>query len=515
MPLIFLFLKHAGKNLEAVFTSPFVRYGIATGLIVYVGFGAAFLRLDSTTADYWQHVSAIRDFATSLTAPGPLDMVGEKYVHLYTPYHFLWGALGRVTGLSMFNIAVLASVVNIGLLIFGCRQVAHYLIGDRRYESLVLMTFLFFWGEPTWFSGVYSFNQLPVQAVYPSWFVFAVSLIVISVVFEESHRSYRIYVAIALLIGLLFLIHPPTTSFLLLALLIKATVFRRLFNGETIVFGFMVLASLAAAALWPYYFYPDLVLRARQGAGFHGGARHLYENTLGRLGLALLGLLSILWLGANRRINFLVFGLATTAVVYSLNYVVPLSAILGRYLIYSAFFLHLLLVYGLKNIEVRFLRPTIWLGFAIVLGLSAFQQAKLSVLRFTSPYYDIVAGVALGSHSIRQAYADWAAMAPLVRRNAVAMVEPKDSFLAITFADLTVVLITHLVPPIDDYDIRAAAIREFFDPLTSSERRDNILRTYDVSYVIVDKKKHSLDVILELNVDTLYDGERYVLLRVW
>ena len=44
--------------------------------------GRPFLKLDSTTADYWVHVSAIRDFATSLTAPGPLYMVGEKNVSL-------------------------------------------------------------------------------------------------------------------------------------------------------------------------------------------------------------------------------------------------------------------------------------------------------------------------------------------------------------------------------------------------------------------------------------------------
>lgn len=52
MSLILTFLHRTGKNLETLFTSPLFRYGTAIGLIVYVGLGAAFLKLDSTTSDY-------------------------------------------------------------------------------------------------------------------------------------------------------------------------------------------------------------------------------------------------------------------------------------------------------------------------------------------------------------------------------------------------------------------------------------------------------------------------------
>jgi hypothetical protein len=162
---------------------PLTRAVTLAVLVAVVGIGIVYIRFDSGGYDYWQHLAAFRFISQNVVDPPPLFFSEPYEVHLYTPYHVFWGSVMAATGFGIWMIAALAAGGNLLLFFVGCRQVARFLVGDSRLNMAVCAALLFFWGRSIWWSGVYSFEQVALQAVYPSFFALSASMVIIAYYF--------------------------------------------------------------------------------------------------------------------------------------------------------------------------------------------------------------------------------------------------------------------------------------------------------------------------------------------
>lgn len=474
------------RRLEGVVLGRAFRLLGAAAVLAFVVSGLAFLRLTIDTADYWQHMAAIRTLAGGLLDPGPMLISAPYESHLYTPYHLFWGACMAAFGLTVWQVTALAGTANLVLLGLGCRALAARLLGEPRADVLLGLVLLVFWGNPAWWSGVYHLGWIVLQVVYPSSLAFALSLLAIAWFLEPGRRAPAWRAGFALLAGTVFLVHPITASFLLIFLTIKAAFWSHVSWRERLGSLAWVGAGPLAALAWPYFSVPALLGAGLTTTKFFGGLDAFYEAPAVQLGPALAGLAGLALVRRSRLQRLLAAALAVFALLYGLNYLAGLSHILSRHLIFIAFALQVMAVSTV--LALRGSRAGAAALAAVLVAGAAFGalHATSAARSVHGLGRDLLDGRPPGTSAARHQYRELGALAAAVAEpDAVLMAPPDWAYRAAALSGLRVVAVPWKLPTMPDFEARLADAERFYRPETPAAARREILARRGAGYVLL------------------------------
>jgi hypothetical protein len=342
---------------------------VALGLLAFNLVGSFLLR-GTTGVDYWEHVAAIRAFSDNLWDPPNPYLASASPSHLFTPYHWFWGAVSSASGVHPVLLVPVMGTLNLALFLVGADAMARNVIGDRRWSLLVTLSFLFLWWNPWDWSGFYDFGLLPLTSGYPYWFALGLSLLLIA---HYPFTDYRWRLASIPVVGLVFLVHPITGAFLVLSLALKVGVSGEGSAGRRVGLAALPLAGIGLALVWPYF--PVLTAIGAEGrfqaTGFSGHYRIFYEDALVRLLPALVGVLYLAHRAWLKRLDLVSSGIVLFFLIYLGNYWTIRSGPVARLVAFVALFLQLGVVMLVKVASDRGRwRPLVLGVVVLVLGVA-------------------------------------------------------------------------------------------------------------------------------------------------
>ncbi len=318
-------------------------------------------------AEYWGYLAVLQQWLQNPAALSNPLVRDAALSAQFVPLFWLLAGVGRLLGMDAMQLMTAAGLINFVLLATGLKL----FLGDYFRHSwaafLGLLVLFCGWGLTGSGPGVYQLRNFLQIAADPSTFAFALSLIAFWVTMRllRSDATMVLWaLALLLLVALVFVSHPLSGLFCVLACgLLAVTEFATSLWGRLAVF-VAAVAGLAAAELWPFFsvwkltlgLYPDglqswsadavLAAAPEQHAARHWAAI-LYDPSalLAVLGVSLLGLLAILRLLQRGEQPFIVYGAALMLLPYAFNLVVDVP-LAHRFLLNAVFFLQLALVWG-------------------------------------------------------------------------------------------------------------------------------------------------------------------------
>jgi alpha-1,6-mannosyltransferase len=383
----------------------------------------------------------------------------------------------------------------------------------RRFEPgrpllpvLAVPSILFLWGTeaPLW-SGFLDLPALEAVAPYPSTLAAALLFVALRLHLDFVERgSRRCLAGVAILFGLVLLIHPTTCIELacgLWALWLARTPARgRALLRDGAWLALALVASTALALFWPYYPLRDLLL-GREGAEFHLASRGLYEDILIRewplLVWCVPALLVRWW--RDRRDGLVLWTLALLAVYLW-------GAASGRYGVGRVLsFLGVVPQLALASLLAQLIEPRMtvvraWVCSVVyAAGITLAVLGTESVLNWKRPPYDL------------------AFITRYVGPDDVVLAHWHTSLIAPAFAG-KVVGSPHPLYWIPDHEARRKDQDRFFAPTTPAAERREIMARCHPRFLLIDRVRlrasPDLQKFLVGLCERTEENARYALFRV-
>ena len=475
-----------GTAFDRLISSRMLRTAGFLAFLAFAVVGTATVNLWGGGFDYWQHLSAVRALSSSLLHPPPLYFSEPYEIHLYTPYHVFWAIVLRVFGPSIWDVAILMTALNAGLLALGAGLLARHLFKAPGLDFAMLATLVVFWGRPIEWSGIYSLGELSFNGMYPSFFALAASLIVGAVWLERGYRSLLTWAGLTVALAVIVATHAITASFLLMFLFFKTLVLRPSTRRELLSGGLSVLAGCALGLLWPYYSLIALTEETSSGSDSFGYFMAFYEQLPGSLGIEMLGLLALPLARPGRTRFFLTILLLVCVGIFAGNYVLHLSHVLSRYLIFSTLVLHLSVVAAVSAARGRWLGGIVLPAFVLLAFWGGKRQVEIAASTHFGLAKDITAGVALGTHSAEYQFGELERLDDLDGDGGQVMMAPLEwAYLVTALSGFQVVGVMNKAPTMADYEGRLRDVASFYDPETPAPARQEIIDRREVDFVLV------------------------------
>ena len=463
------------------------------GLLVLYNSAGHLLLWNIGGGDYWEHLATFHAFARNPLQPDNPYVARAEPTHLFTPYHLFWGVVARLLGLHPMNVLPLAGAANTLVFLAACRILARRVLGDPRWALSLTLTLLTFWWQPWTWSGFYHLGFLPIASIYPFWFALPLAWITIASCLVEPAvanrwrgRALLRSTIVALAVALVFLTHPLSGIFLVVALFALGIGIPGLALAPRLALLLAPPLGIGLALLWPFFPVLETVRTSGQfhARGFAGDFRVFYDRPFLRLLPAWIGLPIVLRALARGRWDPIALGFLLFLALYGLNYVTLASSTLARSIVFVAFFLHLAVVKGLHrdpSLPRARLHEVLFLAFLLLFGaLEGYASAK----RF-GPFHDWKAGTPLGQHSNRRVLTELIALDRFVTPADVVMAPLAESWLLPGALGCKVVGVMHSNPFLADYAERIADTERFFAAETQPAERETLIATYGVRFVLV------------------------------
>jgi hypothetical protein len=219
--------------------------------------------------DAYHHLAGVRELAKGEFPPAHNLVAGRLPQGHYGPYLVLLGAVARWTGATPLAVLYAAGVVNLLLFVFAFRAVARRVVGEEAAPWSVLAPLLLWgpWPGFPWASWAWPGTTSLADShnfFYPHQAGLVLLLAVLALIVPRGGEARagtglsraRRLVLILVLSALLVASHPLTGLAFASALLALATaesVTRAARPARLALLLGLPLAALAVAALWPYY----------------------------------------------------------------------------------------------------------------------------------------------------------------------------------------------------------------------------------------------------------------------
>jgi hypothetical protein len=448
---------------------------VAMGILAFNFLGSFALR-NTLGKDFWEHIGAMRAFSDGLWGPPNPYLASSSPTHLFTPYHWLWGAVSAALQVHPLILVPLIGTLNIALFLVAVDAVAGRILGDRRWSLLVTLSFLLLWWNPWDWSGFYDIGLLPLTSSYPYWFALSISLLLIA---HYPFTDYRWRLAAIPVVGLVFLVHPITALFLVLSLALKVSLSGEGSIGRKVGLAALPLTGFGLALLWPYF--PVLEAIGAQGrfqqTGFSGDYRIFYEGAFIKLLPALPGAFYLARAAWLRRPDFVSAGMVLFFGIYLLNLWVLRSGPIARLVVFVALFLQLGVVMLMKMADgrERWRRPAFGLLLVVLLiaGVGEVWDARRWVR--LEPWTH--GTTALDDYSRYRPYGEF------LDGDDVVLSDPATSWVLAPIVGTKVVAVLHANPFFHDHYRRLRDVEGFL-----RSDRDQMLRIverYGVTHILV------------------------------
>lgn len=481
--------------------------------------------------DIWEHAATIKEWMTDLWNPGNPHLSTNDGSARYAPYFFVLTLLGKLFQLTALEALGIGGILNAAILLFGIYLFTKAYFNSDWAPVISLIVFLGGWGMGWIWASNYQLRSLFYVISYPATFSFALSLVAFWLVLKllrESHPNWISFIAFALSISTLLVVHPPTGSFALASsasLIIFEPHVKWLQRAKVIC---VLFVGSVAVELWPYFSTWGLILHSSHSAwdmnpiinGSSSWTKLTFNDDLlnllrtdhpllpveksfyspifiaGTIGPALLGLPILLYSFIRGQHKW--FVLAGFIMMLAGYLSEPLfNAPLGhRFLYFMVFYLHLaiigFLVHGLGlPIKDRATHPScLTVSCLAVMVVSFIGNIGLAVIMFAGyhpqlsnnpPYrleklqrYSKLQPVMLDSSRIGQLLSD----------DAVVIGLPWEIWPIPTFSG-KVTAINHPNPFVLDGAARYAESTLFFYPNVAKETRQMILTKYGVTHILL------------------------------
>ena len=231
---------------------------IGLALVVYVAICTP-QRNNELLSDAWEHHRAILTLTRHLWNPGNPTYSSDLPSVRYSPCTVFWALVCRLTHLSPYNAQSIAAVINTALLVLGVRALLGA-FGEAPAAAAVLVVMVtLFGGAPQW-ANSYALADLPWLQVNPSASSFALVLFCWAIFRRITVGSGTIWRwgAIVLLMTIAMLDHGMTGAFgmvglSVIAMLAPAGLRLRMLAGMAGV----VACVFALCLAWPWFSFWD------------------------------------------------------------------------------------------------------------------------------------------------------------------------------------------------------------------------------------------------------------------
>lgn len=447
--------------------------------------------------DYWEHTASIKEMSRNLLEPqNPLLQLGGSTTLRYTPYIFLLALLKKITGIDIFSLIAIISILNFFLLTIGIYLFCREYFSDKEQPLYTLITLLFLWGGSFNFSSEYNLRFLSYTLFYPSEVTFSLSFIglfyILRFVRYDKLSDYWKYLFLTIFI---VLSHPLTGSFFLLgAFLLTITEGKRRLRNTGFYFLSLLIISLLLI-LWPYYPFLKAVFNTISTPWAEETRTYLYTTkNIYKIGPALLGIPIIFLLLIKKKYHFITYGFILCASIYVFTYK-PKIYLGERYIFYVIFFLHLALSWYLRTLGLLSFRRmketltnlneknihTLIFALMLVLGIS-YQILKLG---FEQTGYTIDFKPKPIVQKYKNPIANYNLLKGKIKRGDIIMSDPLTSWLIPTLTDAKIVALYHDNPLVPDNEKRVEDSIKFYESDTPLKTRKAILKKYNVTHFLL------------------------------
>jgi alpha-1,6-mannosyltransferase len=462
---------------------------------------------DAWLGDFWIYVATVNELAESPLHPRhPLFGNDDPFAFL-SPYFWVLGLAARLGGWQPFSVLVGQGLVNLALLLVGLYAFVATWLRRRSAAVYALLFVLFLWGRDPWtFSSFFHLRSLSLVLPYPSTFAFALALVCLAAFRRLADAGRLAWVPLgAPLLGVLLIVHPVNSLFLVLGLLASTLDLPR--PGRAL---WALAATLALgvglAFAWPLFSVRELWFG--QIGQVHEGNEAMYHDPLPRVAPALLGLpWLLLRLKRSRRDPVAWFGLSLLALVAYGGVSGQWSY--GRLLSHAVLLLQVCLADACASLEERLGRTPA--GSRLRLLLAPSVAALLVAFSWSSAVRPILDESGRGDPR-------WLAfLESQVGHYDVVLTDAETSWYVASFSGKAVAFLMQL-PFVPDHAERLRAVGRVFEPGASLEERAAIARRYGAAYVLLSKDYfpdwRSLAEELRRLGPVVYSSPEYELIRL-
>ncbi|MDG1462410.1 MAG: hypothetical protein P8R04_02480, partial [Gammaproteobacteria bacterium] len=511
------------SNPRIGFISADTAYAILAGTIgIWLCWDALVFQLVtySPYADYWEHTALLTEWLRNPSNPSNPHVLDSSLSPRYMPWFWLLTAVGGWFQFDSITLMGISAVVSYALIVIGIKLFFTEYFYHAWAPVIAFMVLFFGWGISWNWSNLYQLRSFFYVAGYPSSFVFGLSLISFWFTLKVLRREFGLALGamiLAILAAMMFLCHPLTGVFGIsgCGLLVITQAGIELRQRAILCLGLLI--GSFAVELWPYFSTWEVVL-GKSGnfesswavepedsglfAWFRSGLwRHPFyqpELLLVILGFGWFCVFGWIYLLFRRNDAFILLGGVAMLLPYFVQFFVSVP-LAHRFLLFAMFFFHMAgvkLVLSLldrwvsaggtkaADTKLKFLAYSTFgiFGIAIVfnvllLGANFTGKHVSSQLRVVDKFALIPNG-----ENIVELYKK---LTPGIGPNDV-VIAP----LALAWPLPTVtgkaVVAYHQNPLLMDQFQRLEVIAEFFAPDTVPQRRDEIIQTYEVKYMLLE-----------------------------
>ncbi len=459
-------------------------------------------------ADFWVFVGLLQEISKNPLHPGNPFIVGVPPNIPYMPYLLGVSFFGEAFQLSFEQALAILGVINLSLFLYFFRKFLLPLLGGEFAVFLSLCAVLLLWGSHPWLvSGFFHLRTLFYVTPYPSTFAIALSFICFSLYLSfQAKQQWKSFVLLFALSITIALTHPLSFLFTaggLLALTVRKF---QLHNWESYLPILVVLAlSLGAAAVWPYFPLFTAVSDATYAAD--PGTVVLYYRVLPRIWPALIGLPFLLYrLKRDIRDPF-VWMFIGFAGLYSYG-IARESWSYGRIIASAVMVLQIVLASATSEFISFILRWTREATTKIVLPTIIVAMMAITIVTYRYGY---------GEKSNETAK-KYSFLERFTERDEVVLATQETSLFPPVFGRKVVVYPRpSFVGP--SYEERVNDIQHFFELQSSRDMRREILKKYQVEYVLITEDHLTGEMSLPRSVATelgeiLFENNEALLIQI-
>jgi hypothetical protein len=429
---------------------------------------------DAWRGDFWIYAATVEELKANPSHPAnPLFGNDDAFAFL-SPYTWGLGMAARALHLRPFDILVLQGLVNLVLFLTAFYAFVVTWLGRRSAPFYALLFLLFLWGPGPWvFSSFFHLRSLAFVLPYPSTFAAALVLASLAAFRWLVRSDNRAWAAVIVPVStVVWIVHPVNGLFLWLGLLACSLETRRPL-GHWVTLVVVFAAGLGLAFLWPLF--PLWGLWFEQTGVVHHGNEAMYDNPLPRIAPALIGVpFLVLRLRRNPR-----------------DPLALLAVVLGGLVVYGGLF-------G-KWSYGRLISHAVLLLQVVLAGATAGLEERLARIRsrvplrpFLAPALAAALVAAAWNGAVRPTLEEGRRGDPFwlsflereVDRQDVVLTDLDTCWYVPGFQGKVVAYPMEL-PFVPDHAERIRAVTRFFERGTPRDERLDIIRRYDVSYLLV------------------------------
>lgn len=458
-------------------------------------------------SDGCEHAAAIRELTHSFLHPlNPHLNIPGTTSPRYVLSIVIMAIAEKLCVCNVFPLLGVFSVIAFIFLGLGIYLFAKEYFRDENQPLFTLLSLLFLWGRGWDGADSIMFSSLVYNAYYPSVISLILSFYALTALLKYLRLNMpRYYIAFVFFSSLVFLNHQPTGFlFFFMAFLLVVTEGNRN-KRDVLLFIISFVVAVLVTAGWPYYSFSKGVIFMITGQGkqfwdYQAGHKLHYSGHLLRIGPCFLGMLTVGYYGLKKQYPFIVLGFVASFIFYVLGYL--LTIILFERLIFLCLLFSQLafsrmlknILYGAPDFIEGKRKQLLQFVYVFALCIGIFTQFYLVGTVYMPRYIALLphAGIKPSAHPMQK----YIALGQQLHRGDIVITDVWTSWVLPCATDAKVISLYHNSPFVLENVERLHDTRIFFH---SPADRERIIAKYNISQVLVNKKKISADSYSETN----------------